>query len=126
MVFIKKVLLLCCLPLLAFIVMPINCNKLRSEVDRSFKRYARQVNANNDQQIGVNDTHSLGNFGASIESDVGDAQQEGGKSVDKTNDDPVILSGRNGEGRRGRQLNIYSTGQGKVEIPWVNLKFEYQ
>lgn len=86
--------------------MPINCN---TKIDQSLKRFPRQVNANNEQQIGANDTHSLENFGTSIRSGF-DAPN--GKSVmhDKSSG-PVILPGRNNE-RRGRQLNIYSP-QGK-------------
>lgn len=112
MVFIiKKVLLLCCLPILLSIVMPINCNKFNSQIDQSLKRFPRQVNANNDQQIGANDTHSLVNFGISVRS--GFDVRQGGKNVmhDKSSG-PVILPGRNNE-RRGRQLNIYSPAQGK-------------
>lgn len=113
MVFIKKMLLLCCLLILVTIVMPINCNKFNSKIDQS--QFPRQVNANNDQQIGANDTHSLEkteNFGTSIQPAF-DAHQ-GVKNVmhDKSNG-RVILPGRNNE-RRGRQLNIYSPAQGKL------------
>lgn len=118
MVYIKKMLLLCCLLILLAIVMPINCNKFNSKTDQSLKRYPRQVNVNNDQQIGAKDTHSSekeDNFGTLIQSGF-DAHQ-GVKSVmhDKSAmSGPVILpSGRNNE-RRGRQLNIYTPAQGKL------------
>ncbi|XP_037026711.1 uncharacterized protein LOC119067691 [Bradysia coprophila] len=129
MVFIEKVLLLCCLPILLAIVMPINCNKFNSQIDQSLKRFPRQVNANNDQQIGANDTHSsvVNDFGTSIQS--GFDVRQGGKNVmhDKLSGS-AILPGRNNE-RRGRQLNIYSQGgtsyNDYASQPWYLANKEY-
>lgn len=112
MVFIKKLLLLCCLLILLTIVMPINCSKFNSKIDQS--RFPRQVNANNDQQIGANNTHSLKqkeNFETSIESAF-DAHQ-GVKNVMHDKSTGWVIPDRNNK-RRGRQSNIYSPAQGKL------------
>lgn len=115
MVFIKTMLLLCCLQILLTIVMPINCNKFNSKIDQSLKRYPRQVNANNDQQIGANNTHSVEkkeNFGTLMQSAFDGHQGVKNVMHDKSSG-PVVLPGRNNE-RRGRQLNIYTPAQGKL------------
>lgn len=112
MVFIKKMLFLCSSLILVTIVMPINCNKFNSKLDQS--QFPRQVNVNNDQQIGDKDTHSLEkneNFGTSIQSAF-DAHQ-GVKDVMHDKSGRVTLPDRYNE-RRGRQLNIYSPSQGKL------------
>lgn len=116
MVFIKNILFLCCLLILLTIVMPINCNNFNSKINQSrYKRFPRQVNANNDQQIGANDTVALektNNFGITVQSGFGALNQGVKDAMHHKTNGREILPDRNNE-RRGRQVNIYSPAQGK-------------
>lgn len=117
MVLIKNILFLCCLLILLTIVMPINCNNFNSKINQSrYKRFPRQVNANNDQQIGANDTVTLektNNFGITVQSGF-DAHNQGvNNAMHHKSNGRAIIPGRNNQ-RRVRQLNIYSPAQGKL------------
>ncbi|KAJ6639042.1 hypothetical protein Bhyg_11781 [Pseudolycoriella hygida] len=109
MVFIRKVFLLFCSLIFLTIVTSINCNKFNSKIDQ-IKRFPRQVNANNDQQIHANNSrwNEKEDLETSILHSDFDAHQ-GVKNVmhDKSSD--RVISRRNSE-RRNRQLNIYSPG----------------
>lgn len=109
MVFIKNMLFLCYLLILLTIVMPINCNKFNSKINQSrYKRFPRQVNSNNDEQIGANDNLSLekkNNFGSAVQSGFDASNNQGIKDViHHMSMSRVIFPGRNND-RRGRQLN---------------------
>lgn len=118
MVFIKNILLLCCLLILLAIVMPINCTKFNSKINQSlYNRFPRQVNANNNQQIGANDnvlTERKNIFGSALQSGIGSLNQGVKDVMHHMSIGRVIFPGRNDE-RRGRQLNsnIYSQAQGE-------------
>jgi len=129
-VFIKNMLFLCCLPVLLTIVMPINCNMFNSKINQSrYKRFPRQVNANNDQQICANDTVLMEkkiNF--TVQSSFDALNQSVKDEVHHMSIDRVIFPGRNNE-RRGRQLNsqggnAYSY-QDYMSQPWYAANKDY-